>query len=63
MAKNGDDAGMYNLGLITQYISRYMEMHSSVLSGKNFEDDAFASSFFYSFLYTIFRMNEGEYEN
>ncbi len=63
MAKNGDDAGMYNLGLITQYLSRYMEMHASVLSGRTFSDDMFVKSFFNSFLYTLFRRNEGEYEN
>ncbi len=63
MAKNGDDAGMYNLGLISQYISKYMEMHSSLLSGRNFFEDSLPSSFFYSYLYALFRLNESEYEN
>ncbi len=63
MAKIGDDVGMYNLGKISQYLSKYMDMHSPVLSGRNFDDDMFLNSFFYSFLYTLFRMNEGEYEN
>ena len=63
MAKAGDDAGMYTLGLITQYISRYMDTHSSVLSGRNFTEEGFIKSFFYSFLYSLFSMNEGEYEN
>ncbi len=63
MAKLGDDTGMYNLGKVTQYLSKYMEIHSPVLSGKSFSQDSFANTFFYSFLYTLFRKNEGEYEN
>ena len=63
MAKAGDDTGMYNLGKISQHLSKYMEMHSSVLSGRHFIDDMFLNSFFYSYLYTLFRLNEGEYEN
>lgn len=63
MCKAGDDAGMYNLGLITQYLSKYMEMNSSVISGKSFSDDIFSRSFYNSFLYTLFRKGEGEYEN
>lgn len=63
MAEKGFDGGLYNFGLISQYISRYSDSHSSILTGKNFEDDSLSKSFFFSYLYTLFRRGEGEYED
>lgn len=63
MAENGYDGGLYNFGLISQYISKYMETHSSILTGRSFEDDMLSRSFIFSYLYTLFRRGEGEYED
>ncbi len=63
MAKEGYDGGLYNFGLISSYISKYMETHSSILTGRSFDEDIFTRSFFFSYLYTLFRRGEGEYED
>lgn len=63
MAENGSDGCLYNIGLISQYISKYMGTHSSILTGRSFDDDMLSKSFFFSYLYTLFRRGEGEYED
>ncbi|MCQ2576697.1 MAG: ATP-dependent helicase [Treponema sp.] len=63
MAEAGYDGGLYNFGLISQYLSKYMETHSSILTGRSFEEDMLSKSLFFSYLYTLFRRGEGEYED
>ena len=61
--KGGEDAGMYNLGMITGFISSFMETSNPILSGASFQKNAVAMSMFDSFLYMIYRRGETEYED
>lgn len=61
--KGGEDAGMYNLGMITDLISRFMETFNPILSGSSFLENDVAKSMFNSFLYMIYRRGETEYED
>ena len=61
--KGGEDAGMYNLGMITGYLSSFMESTNPILSGVNLQRNSIASSLFDSFLYMLFRRGETEYED
>lgn len=46
MAETGEDEGpICNLGLITQYLARYMEEVSAVITGTFLSDDKFVNSF------------------
>jgi DNA helicase II / ATP-dependent DNA helicase PcrA len=63
-AESGTDEGpICNLGLITQYLSRYMDEYSPILTGQNLIEDRFVNQFFSSFLYALFRLGESEYED
>jgi len=63
-AESGEDEGpICNLGLITQYLARFMEEYSPVLTGRHFTENRFANLFFGSFLYALFRVGESEYED
>lgn len=59
----GNEAPICNLSKLTEYLTRFMEMYSSNLSASFFAEESFSRSFFSSFLYTIYRMGETEYEN
>lgn len=61
--KGGEDDGMYNLGMITGLISRFMETFSPILSGSSFQKNEIAISMFDSFLYMIYKRGETEYED
>lgn len=63
-AETGEDEGpICNLGLITQYLARFMEEYSPILTGRHFTENRFVNLFFGSFLYAIFRLGESEYED
>ncbi len=59
----GEDSGLYTLGMITQYLAKYQETNNPILSGSTFENDSIRKNFFGSFLYSLFRLNETEYED
>lgn len=61
--KGEEDSAMYNFGMITQYISKYMEMHLPILSGRSFQENDLPRDFFNSFLYALFRLGETEVED
>lgn len=61
--KGGEDSGLYNLGMITKYIAQYQETTNPILSGATFENDYIRKNFFTSYLYSLFRLNETEYED
>ncbi len=64
LAQTGEDEGpICNLGLITQYLARFMEEYSPVLTGQSVIENRFVNSFFGSFLYALFRLGESEYED
>lgn len=64
LAQNeGNEAPICNLSKITEYISRFMELYSSILSASFLREEGFVRLFFSSYLYTIYRLGESEYEN
>lgn len=59
----GEDSGLYTLGMITRYLAKYQETNNPILSGATFESGRIRKNFFGSFLYSLFRLNETEYED
>lgn len=59
----GEDSGMYNLGMITNFISNFMETSNPILSGSSFQKNMLSTLLFDSYLYMIFRRGETEYED
>lgn len=58
-----DEGPVCNLGLITQYLSRFLEDHGSVITGSTLTDNRFGNTFFRSYCYALYRLQEGEYED
>lgn len=65
LAEAGEDEGpICNLGLISQYLARFIDERIDVLTANLFQrDHLFINIFFSSFLYALFRLGESEYEN
>lgn len=64
LAENGTDEGpVCNLGLITQYLARFMEEYSPIINASFLFDRRFANTFVGSYLYAIYRLGESEYED
>lgn len=64
LAESGKDEGpICNLGLISQYLARFMEEYSSMINAWFVREGYFQRSFFLSFLYSLYRLGEGEYED
>lgn len=64
LAQNGFDEGpVCNLGLITQYLSRFMDEYSSVITASFLSDYKFIHSLFSSYTYALYRLGEAEYED
>lgn len=64
LAQNeGNEAPICNLSKITEYLARFMELYSSMLSATLVREEGFSRLFFSSYIYTLFRMGESEYEN
>jgi len=61
--ENPDEGPICNLALITDYLSRFMEEQSAVITASFLEDGMFINTFFFSFTYALFRLGETEYEN
>ncbi len=59
----GEDSALYNFGLITNYLSKYMEQKGPIISGKNFQENAMKNQLFMSYFYTLYRLSETEYED
>ena len=64
LAQNeGNEAPICNLAKITDYLAKFMELYSPILSASFVREDGFVRLFISSYLYTIFRLGESEYEN
>lgn len=64
LAQKGEDEGpICNLGLITQYLSRYIDNSFSILVGSALVDNKLVNSLFLSYCFSIFRLQESEYED
>ncbi len=63
-AEKGTDEGpACNLGLISQYLARFVDEYTPVISAAALSEGVFRNIFFSSYLYTLFRRGEGEYED
>ncbi|MEA3318665.1 MAG: ATP-dependent helicase [Bacillota bacterium] len=64
LAENGTDEGpICNLSMISDYLARYMEQTSSVITGSSLLDGRLVSDFFGRYVYGLFRLEETEFEN
>lgn len=64
LAEEGLDEGpIHNMGLITQYLARFIDERMPMLTADLFREDLFQRVFFMSYLYTLFRLGEAEYED
>ncbi len=59
----GDEGPICNLGLVSQYLARFMEEYASLLTASFLKDDRFQLTLFSSYLYALFRRGESEYED
>lgn len=63
-AERGIDEGpVCNLGLITQYLARFLDEYSPIITASFLNEDKFVNTFIGSYLYAIFRMGESEFED
>lgn len=64
LAEIGEDEGpVCNLGLITQYLARFMEEYSPIITASFLSEDRFVNTFVGSYLYAIYRLAEQEFED
>ncbi len=63
-AETGHDEGpVSNLGLITQYLTRFMDQQAPILTAELFVDGLFNRIFFASYLFALYRRGETEIED
>jgi DNA helicase-2/ATP-dependent DNA helicase PcrA len=64
LAEKGEDEGpICNLGLISQYLSGFLEKYSSILTASYLARDIFRRQFFSEYLYALHQRGESEYED
>ena len=64
LAEDGtDEAPVCNLGLITQYLSRFMDEYGNVITAFYLAEHRFINRFFLSYVYALWRLGESEYED
>lgn len=64
LAERGEDeAPICNLGLITQYLARFMDEYLPLIPAPRLADGSFVRLFFGSYLYALYRRGESEYED
>ena len=64
LAENGVDEGpICNLGLVTQYIGRFMDEYFPIITADRIQDNYLQRLFFSQYLYALFRLGESEFEN
>jgi len=64
LAERGEDEGpICNLGLITQYLARFIDASGAVITASFLSDGKFRNTLFMRFLFSLFRLGESEYED
>jgi DNA helicase-2/ATP-dependent DNA helicase PcrA len=58
-----NEAPLYNLSLVGQYISKFTEEFKSMITAFDLQEKRIVNSFFGSYLYTLFKRQEKEFEN
>lgn len=63
-AESGDDEGpVCNLALISQYLARFTDQYSPMITGRFLTGDLFTRFLFSSYLYALYRLGESETED
>jgi DNA helicase II / ATP-dependent DNA helicase PcrA len=64
LAERGEDEGpICNMSLISKYLAKFMDEYRSVITAEGLQDDRYQGLLFGSYLYTLYRMGESEYED
>lgn len=64
LAECGEDEGpICNLGLISQYLSRFMDEYGAIITASLLQDEGMSRILFSSYLFALFRRGESEYED
>ena len=64
LAQRGEDEGpVCNLGLISQYLGRFVDEYAPIITAEHLEGDRFKRLLFSSYLFALFRRGESEYED
>lgn len=64
LAEDGTDEGpICNLGLLSQYLSRFMDQYGTILTASFLSEEKFVRVFFASYIYALYRLGESEYED
>jgi DNA helicase-2/ATP-dependent DNA helicase PcrA len=58
-----DEGPVANLGLLTDYLARFMEQRAPIISGDLLDDGLLSRLFFSSYLYSLHRRGESEFED
>ena len=58
-----DEAPVYNLSLVAQYIATYLDEFKTVITASDLDHKRIVHSFFGSYLYNLYRRQEREFEN
>jgi DNA helicase II / ATP-dependent DNA helicase PcrA len=58
-----DEGPIANLGLLTQYLSRFIDRRAAIISGEGLSSGVFQRLFFFGFLYALYKRGESEFEN
>lgn len=64
LAEEGSDEGpVCNLALTSQYLARYIDTFPSIIAASAFDGNRLQNGFYYAFLFALFRLGEGEFED
>jgi len=61
--RNGDEGPAANLGMLTQYLQRFVDERINVITAPLLEEGGFSNIFFGSYLFALFRLGESELED
>jgi DNA helicase-2/ATP-dependent DNA helicase PcrA len=61
--RNGDEGPVANLGMLTQYLQRFVDEGVNVITAPLLKGQKFSGIFFGSFLFALFRLGESELED
>jgi DNA helicase-2/ATP-dependent DNA helicase PcrA len=64
LAQHGHDEGpIFNLALLSQYLARFVDEYTAIVTAEVLKDGLFKNLFFMSFLFALYRLGESEYED
>ncbi|NLE75137.1 MAG: ATP-dependent helicase, partial [Chloroflexi bacterium] len=64
LAERGEDEGpICNLALVSQYLRRFMDEYSTLITAELLADDMLSKLLFGSYLFALWRLGESEYED